>query len=237
VSTPALWLLVAHLSTAGVQASVVADTGRPPVRPRDSRSIVADDQIAFDASRFDSLTASTLRSIFEEARANGLPTRPLVNRALEGAARRTTSDRILRVVREHAAALAQARGALGPRSSEDELEAGAIALRAGLDVRTLEAVRGTRAPGSAVVPLVVLTDIVRRGVPVTNAREAVTGLADAPRADDMLLGLQAAVAKNAPRGPGMALDALNRYLRGTVPSQSPSTPAAIDRKPVRPPHP
>ena len=55
---------------------------------------------------------------------------------------------------------------------------------------------------------------------------------------DALLGLQATVAKNAQRGPGMALDALNRYVRGTVTGTvSPSTPATNDRKPVRPPDP
>lgn len=235
MSVTAVWIMVAQLAT--VSAPVGADTilaattrGQPPMSTAVSRR----DQVVFDASRFDSLTANALRSLFEDAAAIGLPTRPLVNRALEGAARRTSSDRILRVVREHAIALQEAKRTLGDRSTEDELEAGAIALRAGLDGRALEAVRASRPTGQAVVPLVVLTDIVRRGVPVGSARDAVNQLARTPRSDDVLLGLQALVAKNAQRGPGMALDALNRYVKGAG-SLAPSTPATTDRKPVRPP--
>ena len=92
-----------------------------------------------------------------------------------------------------------------------------------------------RPSGQAVVPLVVLTDIVRRGVPSNNARDAVASVGRVPRSDDLLLGLQATVAKNAQRGPGMALDALNRYVKKTAPSSSPALPVTSDRKPVRPP--
>jgi hypothetical protein len=65
-------------------------------------------QVQFDASRFDSLTATALRSILDRAAAQGLPTAPLINRALEGAARRASGPKILAVVRVHAAALAEA---------------------------------------------------------------------------------------------------------------------------------
>jgi hypothetical protein len=88
-----------------------------------------------------------------------------------------------------------------------------------------------------VVPLVVLTDLVRRGVPMANARDAVASLARAPRSDDVLLGLQATVAKNAQRGPGMALDALNRYVQMAGATPAVAAPISPDRKPVRPPDP
>lgn len=195
-------------------------------------------QVQFDESRFDSLTANTLRGLFEDARDMGLPTRPLINRALEGAARRMSSERILRAVREFAAALNSARESLGPGSTPDELAAGAAALRAGLDEATLQSVRRSNPRGSTEIALVVLTDLVSRGVPRPNAREAVNALSPLPKGDEALLGLQALVAKNAQRGPGMALEALNRYVRGTIPAgASPSTPATTDRKPIRPPDP
>jgi hypothetical protein len=235
MSVAAMWVIVAQLATASVPAAadtiVVANSRKTQPAPT---TVVQRDQVAFDASRFDTLTANALRLLFDDAAEMGLPVRPLVNRALEGAARRTASDRILKVVREHAIALQQAKRALGNQSTEDELEAGAIALRAGLNDRALETVRASRPVGQAVVPLVVLTDIVRRGVPVSNARDAVNQLARTPRSDDVLLGLQALVAKNAQRGPGMAVDALNRYVKGAG-SLAPSTPATTDRKPVRPP--
>jgi hypothetical protein len=197
-----------------------------------------DGQGQFDAARFDTLTASALRTLLEEAAARGLPTAPLINRALEGAARRVGGARILTVVRAHAAALADAKAALGDRSSVAELDAGATAIRAGVDAQVLAAVRSARPLGAAVTPLVVLTDVVRRGVPAETARDAVTAIAGLPRADEVLLGLQATVAKNAQRGPGMAVDALHRYVRASVAGVvSPSTSATGDRKPVRPPLP
>ena len=195
-----------------------------------------DPQGQFDAARFDTLTANALRVLLDDAAAKGLPMGPLINRALEGAARRVSGQRILSVVRAHAAALTEAKAALGEGSTVAELDAGATALRAGIDARSLTVVRGTRQHGTAVTALVVLTDVVKRGVPTATAREAVATIARNPRSDDALLGLQATVAKNAQRGPGMALDALNRYVRGTVTGTlSPSTPETSDRKPVRPP--
>ena len=195
-----------------------------------------DPQGQFDAARFDTLTANALRLLLDEAAAKGLPTAPLINRALEGAARRVGGTRILSVVRAHATALSEAKAALGDASTVAELDAGATALRAGIDVRTLTSVRLARPMGTAVTALVVLTDVVRRGVPASTAREAVTTIARLPRSDEALLGLQSTVAKNSQRGPGMALAALNRYVRGTASGTvPPSTPATTDRKPVRPP--
>jgi len=213
-------VVTSHGDTAHVAASLVASIDTVFFR---------DPQGQFDAARFDTLTANALRVLLDDAAAKGLPTAPLINRALEGAARRVGGQRILSVVRAHAAALAEG-------STVAELDAGATALRAGIDAKTLGVVRSTRPAGTAVTALVVLTDVVKRGVPASTAREAVTAIARIPRSDDALLGLQATVAKNSQRGPGMALDALNRYVRGTVSGAvSPSTPATSDRKPVRPP--
>jgi hypothetical protein len=238
----AAWLLFAQLITASPAVGVMfAPSAMPaPEWTASERQTLLQaqppQQIQFDAARFDSVTANTLRGLFEDALEIGLPTKPLINRALEGSARRMSGDRIVRVVRELTAALYEAKGVLGPGSTPDELEAGADALRAGYDARTVAAVRTTRTPGTAVMALVVLTDLARQGVPTGTAREAVISIAKMPRSDDVLQGLQMAVAKNAQRGPGMALDALNRYVRGTIPGSSGlSAPATTDRKPVRPP--
>ena len=209
-------------------------TGRLPCRIGDC----VRQQIHFDAARFDSVTAYALRSLLDSAAERGLPTAPLINRALEGAARKAGGPKILLVVRQYVVALESAREMLGTESSVAELEAGASALRAGIDARMLTAIRASRAVGAAVTPLVVMTDIVARGVPAATARDAVTAIARMPRSDEALLGLQVTVAKNSVRGPGMAVDAIQRYLRGTVPgSNSSSAPATVDRKPIRPPSP
>lgn len=238
----AIWLLLAQLVAGTAPVAVSAQTLVSPALPLALSTAVQPpaqpviQQIQFDTSRFDPATASALRGLFEIAAEAGLPTRPLINRALEGAARRMSGDRILRVVRELTAALNEAKDILGPGSTADELVAGADALRAGYDARAVSAVRATRPPGSAAAALVVMTDLASRGVPTVTARDAVTSIARLGKSDDALWGLQMAVAKNAQRGPGMALDALNRYLRGTVPGSPGSTvPATTDRKPVRPP--
>jgi len=232
----AVWVVAWQLATAvapSPAAPDAADLPQPPV------TRASQPPVPFDATRFDSLTAITLRGLFEDAAEMGLPVRPLVNRALEGSARRASSERILRVVREFAAALHEARQVLGPGSTEGELDAAATALRAGVDERTVGAIREIRPAGTAVTALVVVTDLVQRGVPTPQAREALTAIGRS-RPDDVLLGLQATVAKNASRGPGMAMDALQRYVRGNgapaVPGSAPApTPATPDRKPARPP--
>lgn len=242
VATGAAWLLMVQLAGAAPVLPVPADALRSlsatghTLGQQAAGFHLQQPPFTFDATRFDSLTAITLRGLFEDAVEMGLPVRPLINRALEGSARRMTGDRIVRVVRDLAAALTDARTALGPGATTDELEAAADALRAGYDIAAIKAVRATRPTGSALTALVVLTDLARRGVPNTTARDAVTRLSRLPRADEALLNLQTAVARNSQRGPGMALEALNRYLRTTVPgSPEPPAPASIDRKPVQPP--
>jgi hypothetical protein len=208
-------------------------SGQPPAKP------VQQPLPQLDASRFDSLTLLNLRAQLEIAVDNGLPTGPLIDRALEGAARRAGSAKILQVVRDHMAAMAHARDLLGAKSSTDELNTGADALKAGIEMRTLTAMRETRpAVGATVVPLTVLTDIVKRGVPEPAARDAVAAIAKMPSSDDALRGLQLTIAKNTIRGPGMAVDAMNRYLRGTISGATPlAAPVSPDRKPNRPPPP
>lgn len=194
-------------------------------------------QVQFDPSRFDSTTANTLRSIIDAAAEIGLPTGPLINRALQGAGMGKKGTQIVSAVRAYAAALSDAREVLGPKSKTDELEAGASAIRAGVDMRTLEAMRATRPDGSVVMPLTVLTDVLQRGIPPASARDAITAIARMPNSDRALEGLRAMVAKNSVRGPGMALDAMNRYVRGTVPAGALPPPVTPDRKPpIRPPN-
>lgn len=205
----------------------LAEPGASPLQPPPVR---------FDATRFDSVTAVALRVVLDSAVAQGLPVGPLLNRAYEGAARRVGGPRLLQVVRGYAAALGEAREALGEQATVAELDAGATALRAGIDPRALIAVRTTRPPGEGVTALVVLTDLVRRGVPVSAAREAVTTLARLPGADDALLGLQGAVARGAARSPDMALESLQRYIQGVATSPRPPVPAGAPvRPPTRPP--
>jgi hypothetical protein len=126
-----------------------------------------------------------LSPLVDSARAEGLPTDALVERALEGASKRAADDRILSAVRRLRTALGTSRRALGPGASPAEVEAGASALQAGASPVVLAGIRRERpAEASITVPLSVLADLVVRGVPVDTAAHVVLALA---RADDAVL--------------------------------------------------
>src|SRR5262245_44284252 len=125
------------------------------------------------SGRLDAETASRVAAIVDAARAAGLPTEPLVQRALEGSSRAVPGPRIVTAVANLRDALATSRAGLGPGSTEAELVAGATALTAGVPGDTLVSLRAARGKASLVIPLVVLTDLVTRGVPVETASSAV----------------------------------------------------------------
>jgi hypothetical protein len=119
--------------------------------------------------RLDSATLAAVTAIVDSARAAGLPTEPLVDRALEGASKRAAGHLIIAAVRARAHELGQARDALGRRATPAELEAGAAALHAGVAPAHLARFRAARGTQSVVVPLAVLADLVARGVPPDTA--------------------------------------------------------------------
>jgi len=135
--------------------------------------------------RLDSITRPIVAALVDSARAAALPTEPLVQRALEGATKRATADRIVAAVRGLALDLGHARHALGPTASPPELTAAAAALRAGAPAATLTELRRVRR-ASLIVPLAVLTDLVASGVPVDSAAAAVLSLAANARDTDLV---------------------------------------------------
>ncbi|MEO7362535.1 MAG: hypothetical protein ABI120_19550 [Gemmatimonadaceae bacterium] len=208
-----------------LQAQSVRVTEAQPIQPG-----------KFDASRFDSVTAGALRVIFDSAGAHKIPQAPLVNIALHGSAVRASPNKILSAVRELYAAMIDARAALGENSSVSELESGADAIRAGADGKSLQAIRITRpATGSAVGALVVFTDITKRGISMNDARDAVVTLARTSRTDESLNGLQSLVARNSERGPGMAQDAMKRYVKANAAGAQKGAPAKPVTRPPSPP--
>jgi hypothetical protein len=136
-------------------------------------------------ARLDSITRPMVAALVDSARAAALPTEPLVQRALEGATKRATTDRIVAAVRRLALDLSHARDALGPTASAPELTAAAAALRAGAPPATLTELRRIRRE-SLTVPLAVLSDLVGSGVPVDSAAAAVLALATNARDADLV---------------------------------------------------
>lgn len=115
-------------------------------------------------------------SILGAAQADNLPTEPLVDRALEGAAKGAPSDLIVRAVVRLAGELQTAQAAFGGGASPGELAAGASAIRAGASQSDLAELRERRA-GELTMAAAVLADLVAVGVPSDTAISAVLALA------------------------------------------------------------
>ena len=109
-----------------------------------------------------------------EARARELPAAALENRALKFAARGVVPREIERSVNEHAARLGAAKKAIetgrGARAGDAEVEAGAEALRQGVDGKTVsELAKDAPSGRSLAVPLYVIGGLVDRGLPSDDA--------------------------------------------------------------------
>ena len=116
-------------------------------------------------------------AVLATARADGLPTEPLVDRALEGVAKRARPELILQAVTRLHDELHRSRQALGARATGSELVAAASALRAGATVAHLTRLRALRPNSPLTIPAGVLADLVAAGVPADTGIAAVLGLA------------------------------------------------------------
>ncbi|HVT39305.1 MAG TPA: hypothetical protein VHE78_09690 [Gemmatimonadaceae bacterium] len=148
-----------------------------------------------DDGRIDRESLQLLRAIVDTATAHGLPAQPLLDKILEGSARNVPGPRIVAVVRQYAAALGEARTALGPSSTAPELDAGAAALRSGVLPAQLIRMRAVRGPGTAATSIVILTDLVSRGITTERASDALERVLRLDTDDSMALALRNAVAQ------------------------------------------
>lgn len=106
-----------------------------------------------------------------EMEREGIPAELLFNKALEGAAKRVPTDRIVPAVQAYAGRLTRARGMFGPSSPPALLVAGADALQRGVPDGALERMgaRENRSP----MAVLVLAELVETGVPTDRAEELV----------------------------------------------------------------
>lgn len=168
--------------------------------------------------------------LVDSARLYGLPVAPLQSKALEGAAKRADTRAIVAEVSRVLRSLRDARAALGTKVTNDELAAAAGALRVGIPQAELAALSQSRAEKVLTVPLVVLTDLVTRGVPKDTASTTIFQLFQRGADDGDFLGLWRGVERDIVSGtdPGEAL--LNRARE--IPSRGPppvSPPASSGR--------
>jgi hypothetical protein len=159
--------------------------------------------------------------LLDSAKLAGVPTRPLESKALEGLSKRADGRKIVLEVRKVLRDLREARSALGAESTEDELTAASAALRVGITRAELARLASSRQGKHLTVPLVVLVDLISRGVPRDTASQTISQLWQLGAADDDFLGLWRGVQRDIVSGtdPGAAL--LNRARE--IPSRAPVT--------------
>lgn len=167
------------------------------------------------SARLDSRTNQAVVQIIDSARAAGLPTEPLIAKALEGASKRAAGERIVSAVRAYADALRAARDALSG-SSEPEIVAGAGVILSGVSPHVLTRLRATRPRQSLTLPLVVMADLVTRGVPADTAAGAIYLATRAGARDADLLSLRQSVEQDILAGaaPAAAVTVRVRNLPG-----------------------
>jgi hypothetical protein len=180
-----------------------------PLRAQDAR---------LDA-RLDTTTRAVVLRTIATARELGLPVDPLVDKALEGATKHATGQRIESAVSALLQRMQVSRDALAPNAAQRDIAAGADALAYGATREALRTMRVIRPNGSLAVPLAVLTQLVASGVPVGRATRVVADLLKRGARDEQLIALQEDVRSYVAAGaaPEAALDVRTRGLNAVLP--------------------
>lgn len=185
-----------------------------------------------------------VRAIALDAQAHSLPVEPLIQKAIEGAAKGVPSDRVVAAVRALAGRLGEAAQALrepgGKAPAADVVEGAADALAAGIDQgQVRELVRASHPPYDPALTLQVAATLAALGVPATQAVQLLEGMISAGRTPGDLLGLPADVQAGVAQGatPAQAAAGLARAAGGTPPGRTPGwvPPGQKNPNPHKPP--
>jgi hypothetical protein len=122
---------------------------------------------------------AALQSELRRAESAGLPGRALILKALEGRSKGATDEQILKAVVALHERLAVAAEIFGTDHGEDVLLAAAAAMHAGVGRNALRTLSTTTRQDALDMALVVVGDLIRRGVPTETATQAVLSLGEA----------------------------------------------------------
>jgi hypothetical protein len=178
--------------------------------------------------KLDGETHALVLRTLDSARTRGLPTEPLVDKALEGATKKAAGARIQAAVSTLLLRLEAARDALAPNPTPRDITAGADALAFGATREALKTMRAIRPNESVAVPLGVLTQLVASGVPVGRATRVVAELLRRGARDEQLIALNEDVRSYVAAGasPEVALDVRTRGLNAVLPPPGAAAAAA-----------
>jgi hypothetical protein len=187
-----------------------------------ARSLLALPLLAYSAfgqdvrlqARLDKPTMIAVNAIVDSARIAKLPTAPLVDKALEGAAKGSDGQKIIAAVQQLSVRMGVAKRMLGAAATSDEIKAGAGAIEAGVSARDLARLRAAAGQHPVTMLLAVLSDLIGQAVPVPTATNVVVQLARSGVKDPDLAQFQRNVRGDISRGadPGVAATTRARGL-------------------------
>ena len=188
--------------------------------------------------RLDPATRDAVAALVDSARAAGLPTEPIVDKALEGATKHASGERIVAALRNLSSDLRAARTALGAQAPDADVVAGATAIRAGAHPDVLDRLEQARGKSGLAVPLAVLADLVARGVPVDTAASVVLNLARGGANDGDFTSLERGVAQDIGAGasPGVAAAVRSHGAGAGGQGQGGGPPAGVPANPPKKGH-
>lgn len=160
------------------------------------------------AGRVSPEVAALVQQLATSAAARGLPTDPLIQKAIEGSAKGVPADRIAAAVRALAGQLDVSAAALrraGPaRPDTDAIAAGAFALNAGLsDTNVTDLARVSRPRHTEAATLRVAGTLAAMGVPAAQTVELVTQVLEAGGQSADVVALPAQVTAGVSHGQGV----------------------------------
>lgn len=154
-----------------------------------------------------------IEGIIAEAEGAGVPSDPLIAKALEGAAKGVPAERVVAALRSYAARLREAAALVGAPQDASGIVVAADALRRGVPADVVRTLARERHREFA-VPVVVLGDLVEAGVPAERAYGVVQDAIAQERSADELLAIPAAVRRlmREGQGPDEAAAAVGRMI-------------------------
>lgn len=198
-----------HVTLAAAGALLVAFAGSRAGAQQEARVSAIRD----DATRIVVVEQLSL------AKEHGVPTEPLLSKALEGVAKKASSASIRTAMDNLQKRLRKANDLLAPSASVDEVSAGADALYVGVHDKTLRQMRQAAPRRSIAVELGVLTELVARKVPEAKASKMVLDLMARGATGAQLTALNSAVQNDVAAGltPEAALDRHGRGIMSLLP--------------------
>ncbi len=187
------------------------------------------------AGRVPPPVAAAVQELVATASVRGLPVDPLVQKAIEGAAKGVAPERVIAAVRALAGRLDVAASALRaadiPAPTADAVEAGAFALNAGLGEQHVTALALVSPPPQLAPTLRVAGTLAAMGVPAGQTVELVTQVLRTGRSPADVLDLPAQVQAGVAQGvtPAQAAAGLARAAAART-----NAPGQIKPKPARP---